>query len=69
MHRIYQRVADLTDINFCVEKMQIFIAQSGPYLSEDVRNVVWKMIQLTVIRLTLITSLVIILQILSRIKC
>jgi hypothetical protein len=44
MYRIYQRVADLTDINFCVQKIQICIPQSRPYLSEDVRNVVWKMI-------------------------
>jgi len=40
MYRTYQRVADLTDINLCVDKIQICFAQSRPYLSEDVRNVV-----------------------------
>jgi len=67
MYRVYQRVADLTDFNCCVEKIQIFIPQS--IFLKVLEMQCERLIHLTAIRVTLITSLVNFLQILLIIKC
>jgi hypothetical protein len=40
MNVSYQRAANLTEINFCVEYNFPLHKQSRPYLPQDVRNVV-----------------------------